>query len=408
MELWLIAALAFIELLALLLLWFEGLLRETRHVVFSVVFLTLGFGLRALCMDHETLDYINFLSKWIDFFRENGGVAALADPIGNYNVPYLYFLALFSYADVSGLHLIKLTSVAFDVALAWGAMRLTGVFSNSAGRQLLTFLGVFLLPTVILNGALWGQCDSIYVAFAVISVYLALKNRPVLSVAFIALSFAFKLQAVFVLPLFAVFLYTKKIKLRHLAAFPVSYFIVILPAVLCDRPLWDTITLYFSQTGSVGSGLNYNSPSVFAFFDGNVDAVFYSRAGVVFAFAFVFAVLLWLYIKRRRVTNEVILSCALLFSVCIPFLLPHMHERYFFAADIFSFVFAVLLPRYIAVPVCCSFASLLGYHAYLKARYLLPMSYGSIALIIVIILIISHMIHLLYTRRRKNYGGNIS
>ena len=63
-----------------------------------------------------------------------------------------------------------------------------------------------------------------------------------------------------------------------------------------------------------------------------------------------------------------------------------MHDRYFFCADILSLVFAAAAPVYFFLPLLCEFASLLGYHAYLKMRYLLQMHYGAGALAIVIVI----------------------
>ena len=69
----------------------------------------------------------------------------------------------------------------------------------------------------------------------------------------------------------------------------------------------------------------------------------------------------------------------------IPYFLPHMHERYFFVADILTLALAVAAPEYMVLPVLTQFASLLGYHAYLRGRYLMPMSYGAVALAVVLI-----------------------
>ena len=44
------------------------------------------------------------------------------------------------------------------------------------------------------------------------------------------------------------------------------------------------------------------------------------------------------------------------------------------------------------VPVCVSFGSLLGYHAYLKMRYLMPMRYGSMAMLLAILFLIGYVI----------------
>ena len=82
----------------------------------------------------------------------------------------------------------------------------------------------------------------------------------------------------------------------------------------------------------------------------------------------------------------------LLMAVGIPFLLPHMHDRYFFPADVLSVVFAFACPICFAAAPLTQFASLLGYHAYLKMRYLLYMNHGARALIAVLALTFSFLL----------------
>ena len=377
------AVMALLTLFAVFLLYRGGVLVSRTVLIIAVLLSGAALAVRFFCMDYETLDYTVFLSRWIDFFRDNGGFSALNQPVGNYNVPYLYFLAALSYLDVSSLHLIKLLSVLFDLVLAYYAMRIVGLFALSPVRRLVAFFAVLFLPTVILNGAFWGQCDSIYTSFAVMSVYYALAGKPVRSVASIAVSFSFKLQAVFLIPVFLVFLFTKKIKVRHLAVFPAVYFIMVLPAVLVGRPLLDTILLYVKQAGSVGSGLNYNSPSIYAFFSSADGTAVPATLGIIAAFILTAIVITILFIRRKTSNNRALLAAALLFVVGIPLLLPHMHDRYFYMADVFSVILAVSVFRHIPLPFLVSFSSLLGYHAYLMKRYLLPMRYGTVALIIV-------------------------
>ncbi len=368
------------------LLYRSGVLERNFSIYLSAALLALAFSLRALCLNYETLDYQNFLKQWVEFFRQNGGFAALSQPVGNYNIPYLYFLALFSYLPSSDLYLIKLLSIFFDVLLAWAAMGILEKLGGSRAQRLALFFTVLFLPTVVLNGALWGQCDSIYVALALMSIYWALDDRPVLSMLAITLSFGFKLQAVFVMPVLAILWMQGKLKLRHFLIFPLAYVILVLPAVLLGRPFLDTITLYFNQTGSIGSGLNYNSPSIFAIFWNVQDEALASKLAIVSAFVFMLLVLLVCYVNRNRLSGKAILAAAVLLAVGISFLLPHMHDRYFFASDILTVVLAYACWRYCAVAPLAQFASLLGYHAYLKMRYLLPMSYGAWALVLVLIL----------------------
>ena len=320
--------------LALVLLWRTGVLPKPAHVLCAALLLTAAFALRGACLNYVTDDYRNFLSVWVDFFRAHGGLAALRAPVGNYNVPYLTVLALISGSPLPDLHLIKLFSILFDVLLAWSVMQLEGLFRRGAAWKLAAFFLVLFWPTVVLNGALWGQCDSVYAALAVLSVYLVLSGHPLLGVVSIGASFAFKLQAVFVMPVFLLFWLTRRVKLRHALAFPAVCVVMVLPAVIAGRGLWDALTIPFQQTGSIGTGLNYNSPSVFALFGdvANPDAA--ARLGIGAAALVIAALAVWFWLHRDACSDRALLLAAAVLAAAIPFFLPHMHDRYFFAADV--------------------------------------------------------------------------
>ena len=171
------AVLLVLAALALLLLRLEGCGRDTL----LVLLLPVGAAMlaRALCMDYAGSDYNNFLSHWYRFFQENGGFQAVAKAVGDYNVPYLYFMAFISYLSTPDLYLIKLFSLVFDVALAWGSLRLVRVLTKDrqgSRAPLIAFAAALLLPTVVLNGAFWGQCDSIYGALAIHAAALLLEE----------------------------------------------------------------------------------------------------------------------------------------------------------------------------------------------------------------------------------------
>jgi len=361
----------------------QGLLHGKGALAMGVLLLAGAFLARWYVIGHETLDYQWFLAPWVQHFRDHGGFAGFAVPVGNYNVVYLYFLALFSYIPVPDLYLIKLLSTFFDVILAFYVMQIVGLTGQSKGRKTAAFFVTLYLPTVFLNGAYWGQCDSIYAAFAMMSVYYALKGKPALSMVTIALALGFKLQAIFIFPLFLIFLCTKRIRLWHLPIFPLTYIASILPAVFFGRPFLDTLLFYVSQADSTGRGLNYNSPSIFAF-----DQMHrHSQAalfGIIAAFVLVLLVYLLTLTRRRRMglTQEGILVAALLFAVGVPLFLPQMHDRYFFLADVFAVSLALSRLRYLPAILLTQFASLLGYHAYLRGSFLFPMHYGTVALLI--------------------------
>ena len=344
-----------------------------------------GFGV-------ETSDYTDFLAPWTARLQAAGGFAGLGQDIGNYNVPYMVLLALFSYFNYPPLYLIKLTSVLFDLLLAVSLCRIVLQLEGSGFRAFLAFVLALALPTVFLNGAVWGQCDSIYVGLGVLSLYLCLCGKPGWAMAAAGLSFAFKLQAVFLLPVFALFLLAGKLKWYHLPIFPAAYLLAVLPAVLAGRGLSDTLLFYFSTAQTAGSGLNYNSPSLYSlpYFYRLSDTAWAAKLGIAAAMTLCAAVLLLFALRRRHITDRSLTFAALLLTCGIPLLLPHMHERYFYFCDVLALLAACLLPRAAYLVPLTQFASLLGYHAYFYMRYLYPMRYGFCCLLITLLVAAWH------------------
>lgn len=387
-------------LFALGLLYAAGVLKNLRTWLIACVLTAAAFVLRGTLLSYETLDYQDFLTVWVSWFRASGGLRALALPVGNYNVPYLTLLALFSDVGMRDLYWIKLISIFFDVLLAFGAMQLVGRYTERSWRKLLAFFAVLFWPTVVLNGSLWGQCDSIYSALLVLGLWLILDDRPWLGVAAMGAAFAFKLQAVFLLPMLLLFWIARKIKWYHLAAFPAVNVLLVLPAVLAGRGLWDALTVGLQQTDSIGLGLNYNSPSIFALFQNIVNTEAASRVGILTA-ALILAMLAMVVWSFRDILNDrVLLLCAVIMSIAVPFFLPHMHDRYFFCADIMSLVLACTELWLTPIAIGCEYASLLGYHAYLKMRYLHTMDYGALALILALGWLIWLLVQELYFCRK--------
>ena len=336
--------------------------------------IALALFLRAFLLPHATLDYQDLLSQWVQYFRDNGGVLALKDPVGNYNVPYLYLLALLSYLPIPDLYGIKLFSILFDVLLAWGGLRLAKCLTGSKETPLRAFALLLLLPTVILNGSCWGQCDSVWGALCVLALADALGGKSARSFVLLALAFAFKLQAIFLIPLWLPLLLAKRVKWKHLPLFFVSFFACILPALLFGKPLGEILGVYVGQASdSVGwQTVNYNSPSVFSLFPYNTEfGPAAPKAAIVLAFLFMLAVLALLLVRRGAADNAALALAGAALSLGIPFFLPYMHERYFFLGGVLLAVWACVQPRHAPAAIAAELASLGGYHAYLMKRYIM-------------------------------------
>lgn len=368
------------------LLYREGLLKGTGTLILSLLLLCGALILRVFLFSAESDDYLDFLLPWVNFFRDNGGFKALGTHIGNYNPPYLYFLALFSYFDVNPLYLIKLLSVLFDILLAWACTKLASLYEKNSVALLVCFFIVLFLPTVVLNGAYWGQCDSIYCFFAVMGLYLALSGKPVGSMLCITASFAFKLQAVFILPVYFILLLAKKIKPEHLLIFPAAYILYMVPVFLAGGSFADTLTLYVSQAGTVGDAMNYNAPSLTSMFSWQGDTALWSKLLIVGAFAVLFILYAAAIVKRKSLDDRVLLAFAVLIAVAIPFILPHMHDRYFYPAGILLVILFISDPRYFAAPLFAELASLHCYYAYFARRYLVDPRYGGLLMLLVLLM----------------------
>lgn len=319
---------------------------------------------RVALLPFESGDYKTFLSQWTNTLASMSFRDALSTPIGNYNLPYIYFLAVISRFDIDYLLYIKAFSCLFDVILAYAVMRLARLGVDDRRFELGAFLVVLLSPTVMMNGALWAQCDSVYVAFCVISALAAIQGRGRLCAISWTVAFCFKLQAVFMLPALAVALFMGKVKPKHLLWIPAVYIISLLPALFAGRSIADCVGIYLSQT-SEHTALFLNAPSVWALFGDNSiremrTMALFTSFGVILAFS------LCALTVKDKITERGLLTLFFLSSLFVPFMLPKMHDRYFYMAEIFAIVYFMYDRKKWYVPVAVTLSSLNSYMRYFK------------------------------------------
>lgn len=364
--------LVLLAMLSLLLLRREG---YGRRVFLPLLLpIALALLLRALALDHITYDYRDFLSQWAAFFRERGGFAAIREPVGDYNVPYLCFMAAISYLPVPDLYAIKLFSILFDVILAWGGLRLVRALGGNGKQSIAAFLLLLFLPTVVLNGSLWGQCDSLYGALVLHALATVADGKPKTSVALLAAAFSFKLQTIFLIPLWGALWLARRIKFSHLLVFFPAYLAAILPALLLGKPLADILGVYFKQAGEYNHALVFNAPSVFALlpYGWSGEQALPAALGILAAFGVCLLVLGWMFFHWDQPGGGKLMPAAAVLALGVPFFLPYMHERYFFLADAVTLVWAVRERRARPIALLTQLASLSSYCVYLRLRYTCP------------------------------------
>ena len=362
---------------------------------FVGVFMAVTMLARIGMLDFVTADYVSFLAPWVDMFRE-GGFATLGENVGDYNLLYQYALLLIANIPLHDLYLIKLLTIIFDYALALAMMQAAGYFASEKAKTPV-FLIVTALPTVLINGACWGQCDTVYVCFIVLSLYLVKTKRPELSAAMLALAFAFKLQTIFFFPIVLLGLIHGEYKPKHALVFAAAYLVTMIPALLAGRPFMDALSVYANQSmGQYYDRLTYNAPNLYTFFPmlgfSNSQEYTWMRyiegvdkdalnpylteflmptlqnAALYACVLLTLLVVFYWLTHAKEVTPDMTLDLALFFAIFLPFVMPKIHERYFFLADMLSILYAARYRNRRFMPLLVVGASLMSYLPYLTRQ----------------------------------------
>ncbi|WP_433062433.1 glycosyltransferase 87 family protein [Dactylosporangium sp. CS-033363] len=352
---------------------------------------------RAQLVHHQTYDFRGFLLPWWTFIDQHGGYRALQYKFSDYNVPYLYIMvALHAVAPHHPLAAIKVVSAGFDLVLA--ALMYLLIKYRRPGYRLAgaAALTVLLLPTVIMNGSLWAQCDAIYTAFLLGGMYSLIKRRPWLACTLFGVAYAFKQQAMFLFPILLVLALRRELPWRALVAAPAAFLLLDVPALIIGRPIGELLTIYTSQVGGYQQ-LALNAPSLYALLPAELAVDEIRTAGICFAGAVVLLLVTAIAASRQRLTPQRLVVAATLFAIAVPFLLPAMHERYFYAGDVLSVAVAFLAPRKLwFVPLLTQYASATTYAPFLFGAKAASPQVPALVMLAVVLVLAIHLARELY------------
>jgi Gpi18-like mannosyltransferase len=248
-------------------------------------FMLLALVLRVAVVKTDTSDYISFLRPWVEFLKLHG-IDSFRYNFANYNTPYLILLYVGTLLRLPDLVIVKGISIVFDFVLAYSVYLIVGYFKKTGVTKLLAAIATLFLPTVFINSALWGQCDAIYTAFILFALYACLRDRSNVAWLLWGVAFAFKLQAVFFLPLLVYVHLSRRWRivgpLIFLAIF--GSLSLILPTIE-GRPIISTLEIYLSQAQHAGSNvLSLNAPTFYQWLP-NQYFTQLDRAGIILAAA---------------------------------------------------------------------------------------------------------------------------
>lgn len=360
-------------------------LRRRGHLALAVLGVLGALAVRWPLLPFESQDARNLFVAW-DFLVANG-FSELRYDIHLYNPPYFYLLAGASayLSWLPDLVAIKAVSLVFDFLLAFFVGKCVGLrYPESKTKPVLAALAALFAPTVVMNSALWGQADAIYTAFLAGCLYYLLAGRRVTAFAAFGFAVSVKLQAVFLAPLFLWLLVKKAVDWRAFFATPVVWFSLLLPAWFLGRPLLDLLLIYLNQAGRA-TRLTMQAPNLYMW----LPESWYDAYPLFTALAAgaVVAVAVAVRSSRARMTPGLTVFLAGFSVLLMPFILPKMHDRYFFPAEVLTIVLAFYFPRFWYAPVVLGAAATINYIRYLHEVLLVPLPWVAVPLAVLVVVL---------------------
>jgi Gpi18-like mannosyltransferase len=355
--------------------------------------LVLALWLSFALLPFETADYLDYFGPWYDHIQANGGFWALADIEANYTPPYLYALTVVAtlLPSLPKLLAIKLIGIGFDFVAAFWVYKIVRLRHPLGIAPLFAALLFLFVPTVFLNSAFWGQVDIIYTTGLLVCLYFLLRQRPIWAFVAFGLAVAVKLQAIFFLPLLLILLWRRQwVRWFHFLILPLVYLLSIIPAWVAGRPFTELLTIYLQQANTYQT-LARNIANLYQWLPNSLYDIFYP-AGMIFALAGIGLFVLAVHKSGVLLTNGRLLQIGLLSTLLMPYLLPKMHERYFFAADILSLILVFYYPRLVAVPLLVTAASLFSYFPYLFEITIIPLPILAFLPLAAILILLWHLL----------------
>jgi Gpi18-like mannosyltransferase len=330
-----------------------------QQAALLLIAVSAAFSVRLSLRTVFTSDYTEYMEGWIATLRA-GGFSALGQEFANYNVPYLYLLLIGGTLPLEGLSVVKLISCAFDLVLAAGVGAIVHRLGRSSMTAATAAVSALFIPEVFLNSGMWGQADSIYTSFLVWSAYFVLSRRDVAAWIMFALALEFKLQAVFLLPWMALAFIIQRHRWRSLAYAAAVVVAFMVPAMVAGRSLRSILRIYVDQTGT--GILAMHVANMYQWVSQSLASVV-GPAGIALAIGMT-ALLCVAYLRAsaRSLTSDIgLIQVAAAFSAVIPFVLPEMHDRYFYPAGVLALVCAFIDRRYLVPAALFQFTAVMTY-----------------------------------------------
>ena len=339
---------------------------------YFILITLIGLFVRLLGFDFISNDMKFCLLPWFNIINDSGGLNALTEQVGDYGLLYQTIIALMTYVDINPVYQYKVLSVVFDFLLAFSiaffiySTDLPTIFpyQNRTIRFCLTYACVLFMPTVILNSAFWGQCDSIYSCFLLWGLCFLYKRKFKDTFFMLGCALSFKLQTVLLFPLFLFHYFLKKqFSLFNFIITFATFWLSGIVAYLYGRNILDGINIYLYQVGEYKS-MWLNVPSFWVLVGNDYDRYhLFAISLTIVLLGIGFGVFLY-YKQQIDSFSQLIILAIFVEWTCILFL-PSMHERYTYVLDLLLLILSILDSRCVKYAVIAIGTSCITYSSFL-------------------------------------------
>lgn len=280
-------------------------------------------------------------NAWSDMLKNNGFPAFYtSDSFTDYPPGYMYILYLLGFVkDIFGQGtigtyvILKLPAIISDILCGVLVYKLCEKYGQKNLKNVLAGFYIFN-PTVILNSSIWGQVDSVFTLFVILTLFALTERKMILSYFLFAIAIFIKPQALFYAPVvlfgiienvFLTNFSTKKLIKNLLGGICAIIFVVILAMPF---GLDNVITQYISTIGSYDY-VSVNAYNLWTMFGLNWTKLTMPISIIGYTFI-VIAVIVggYIFFTKKSENRYFLTSAFICFAVFV--LSVKMHERYAF------------------------------------------------------------------------------
>jgi len=380
------------EFIASFIQYFSGS-QKRRNILFATLILA-ALAIRVFLLWVPSWDVDSIQSKWYDELIKVGRIDAFAEIFYNYTPAPVYLIDIVTlFRFIPKEPAMKLITVIFDFLGAWGIWKILKLRFPKGSVAWLGFFAFLFLPTVFVESAMWGQTDILFTTFLIWSFYYVLKEKTWPAMFFFAVSFCFKLQSLFLGPLLLILLLRKKLPIYQFLMIPVVYFMSLVPAWIAGAPLKKLLLTYLTQFGTYHE-LSKRAPNLYAYFGSDIPQ--YNAIVIGGIILTLILILGYVYLRTFRWKDlgaKSLVYDAALFTFMIPFLLPKMHDRYFYVGSVFLLLLCFYEVRMLGVLILSQIGSLLAFIPYFSGWSPVFVMVGSPFMLLAVIGLVVHFRH---------------